>query len=208
MEKETIKKASFSLMFILGVIVAILVFANIEYAPEITKEYETFKPVHVYKPGEGNPGTGASGFLEIYFINLSSADSSGYGQNTTATFETWATANMPGKTPYGTADEFEWETESDKTFVILVRVRYNDTHAKDGANWFGTDTDVQLTMTCTAWTVGANIANASGTRYESSNTSGFTYLYENFVWDNSGTGYQIADDSTWAVTEIYIEAQF
>ena len=207
-DKNTFFKKAGILSGVMVVFVALIVInANLNVEP--TKE-EVWQKVYRWTPlgAEGNPGAGASGFLEIFFINISTATSGGYGLNTSSTFETWATANMPGKTPYGNADEFEWDTESEKTFVILVRVRYNQTHAWETDHWNGADTDVQLTMTCTDWAVGSNINNVSGTRIESANNSAYTFLYENFYWDNSGTGYQIADDSTWAVTEIYIEARF
>ena len=187
-------------------VVAILVItANLN--DEIIVKEETFKPVHVFRLGEGAElSAGESGFMEFYLINIS--DAQGYIQNTSATLEAWAEANMPGLTPYGDADEFHIETESEKTFVILVRYCFNATHAKDGDDWNGADTDVQLTLTCTNWLVGDNIDNVSGTRYESANNSEYTLLYENFVWDNSGTGYQIADDATWTCVEIYGEAKF
>ena len=98
--------------------------------------------------------------------------------------------------------------ESEKTFVIMVRTRYNKTHAWETDHFNGADCDTQITVTCTSWAVGSNINNVSGTPYETRNNTGEDYIWINFVWDNSGTGYQIADDATLTNSEIYIEARY
>lgn len=183
------------------------------FSPVLMERKEVFQAVQIISPlgAEGTLGAGASGFLSIYFMNLSDYTEDGYGLNTSSTHETWSDANMPTTTPnaWANADEFDIESfASETTFVIMVRCRFNDTHAKDGADWFGTDTDVQITVACTSWAVGSNIANASGTMNETSNDSAFTFFYANWVWDNSATGYQISDDAVMTISEIYIEARF
>lgn len=198
-----VKKAGILSGIIVTLIVLVMVFSNFN-SVSITEM--TFKPVDIWSVGEGNPGAGASGFLWFGFTNLS--DATGYDENSTSTLETWATANMVGKTPYGDADEFHFEYESEKTFAIIVQVRYNKTHCWETDHFNGARTDVQLTLTCTDWAVGSNINNVSGTRYETRNNTGEDYIWENFVWDNGGTGYQMADDSTFDCSEIYIEAKF
>lgn len=211
MEKTFFRKAGFVFGFSVCIVALLVIIANLNVEP--SSETEAWQCVQVWSPlgAEGDPGAGASGFLEIFFMNLSSADVLGYGLNTSSTHETWSDANMPGASPnaWASADNFDITSfESEKTFVFMVRVRYNATHAKDGANWNGADTDVQITVTCTSWKVGANINNVSGTRIETSNNSAYTFLYENFYWDNGGTGYQISDDAKMTTSEVYIEAKF
>lgn len=203
------KKAGVGLgLFAMIVFVAgLMILANTSVVNDEIIEKEVFQRVHIWTPlGEDDPGSGASGFLEFFIMNLS--DANGYAQNDSSIIEGWCVANMVGKTPYGTADEFHLEVQSDKTCVFGVKARFNSTHLKDGADWFGTDADVQITLTCTDWAVGSNIGNVSGTLYESSNDSSFDFFYGMWIWDNSGTGYQFGDDCTWTLSEIYIEAKF
>jgi hypothetical protein len=185
----------------------------IDIVPEPTIREETWKPVYIWTPlgAEGDPGAGASGFLEIFYMNISSQTGTGYGLNTSSTHETWCDANMPSASPnaWANADNYEISSfESEKTFIIMVRVRYNKTHAWETDHFNGADCDTQITVTCDDWAVGSNINNVSGTAYETRNNTGEDYIWINFVWDNSGTGYQIADDATLTNSEIYIEAKF
>ena len=185
----------------------ILISANI--TPQTSqKDNLMWQAVQVFDPlGAGEEVTdNESGFIMFALINLS--DANGYKQNNSDIMEDWAEANMPGLTPHSGNDSFYFETESEKTFAVLVMTQYNYTHVGDAGVFIDTRADCQLTMTCTDWVVGANINNVSGTRCVSSNNSGYGCIYINWVWDNGGTGYQIADGSTWAVPEIYIEANF
>ena len=211
MHKEfNIGKAGVFTGLLVCVVSLLIVWANLPSEIIVEKDWQV---VQVWSPlgAEGNPGAGASGFLEIYFMNLSTWTSGGYGVNTTATLEGWCNANMPTASPnaWASADNFEITSfESEKTFVIGTKWRWNDTHAKDGANWFGNDTNVKITVTCDNWVVGANINNVSGNMIESSNNSAYTYLYTITWWTNGGVGYQIADDATLTIAEIYGEAKF
>lgn len=196
------------------IILLILVVSNINQG--IISDYEEttiWQVVQIWTPtaAEGNPGANASGFLEIFFMNISSTDSTGYGLNTSTTHETWSDANMPGATSnaWANADNFDITSfESSKTFIIMIRVRYNQTHAHNGTIYLNSSCDTQLTVTCTSWVVGSNIANVSGDQYVTYNDSATNYIWINFVWDNGGTGYQIVDDSVMTTSEIYIEAKY
>jgi len=214
--KRKYTKAGVGFGAVIGIlfISVLLVLSNVSEMVEPTVEKEkVWQKVHRWTPlgAEGNPGAGASGFLEIFFMNISSDNATGYGLNTSSTHETWSDANMPGATPnaYANADEFDIEDfESEKTFVIMVRTRYNKTHAWDTDKFIDTDTDCQITVTCNDWAVGANINNASGEKNVTRNNTGEDYIWINWIWDNSGTGYQIADDAILTTSEIYIEARF
>ena len=203
----------------IGLLTGILCFAvsiliitsNINTSVE---KIETEQCIYRWTPAtasEGDPGAGNSGFIEIFFMNISSADANGYGLNTSSTHETWSDANLPDATPnaWANADNFDITYfNSETTFVILVRTRYNKAHAWETDHFNAGDCDTQITVTCTDWAVGSNIANVSGDQYVTRNNTGDNYIWINYVWDNSGTGYQIADDSTLTVSEIYIEAKF
>ena len=213
--RNRIIKASVISGISICIVAGLLIVANMNdvfvpekiFTPDTEEKKMSIKPVQVFSPGEGAALTGnESGFMEFYLINLS--DANGYIQNTSATIESWAVANMPGKTPYGDDDEFYFETESEKTFAVLVRTFYNYTNVGDAGIFIDTRAYCQLTMTCTDWAVGSNIDNSSGTKYISHNVSSDDGIYINWVWDNSGTGFQFADGSTWEVSEIYIAAEF
>jgi hypothetical protein len=209
MNKINIKKAGLLTGITICAITILVITANI---PQIEKE-ERFQKVYIWTPtaAEADPGAGASGFLEIFFMNISSQDSNGYGLNTSSTHETWSDANLPSATPnaWASADNFDITYfDSETTFVFMVRVRYNKTHAWETDHFNGADCDTQITVTCTDWAVGGDINNVSGTAYETRNNTGEEFIWINFVWDNAGTGYQIADDSTMTISEIYIEAKY
>ena len=218
-EKEMkYKKAGMVGMFLFCVfVVGILLGTNFTeqtiYEPEHIEE-EVFQVVQVFYPleSEGNPGSGASGFLEIFWINISTQDSGGYWSNTSSTHETWSDANMPGCSPnaWASADNFDIQSfESEKTFVIMVRARFNKTHAWETDHFNQADCDVHITVTCTSWAVGSNINNVTAEHSnETRNSTGEDYIWINYIWDNGGTGYQIADDAVMTTSEIYIEARF
>jgi hypothetical protein len=211
MKKENIKKAGIFTGILVCFVAAIMLLSNINISNDVDEQ--RFQPVYVWTPlgAEGDPGAEESGFLEIIYMNISSTDGTGYGVNDSSTLESWATANMPTTTPnpYANADNYDLQSfQSEQTFVILVRVRYNKTHAWETDKFIDTDCDCQITVTCTSWAVGSNINNASGTAYVSQNSTDDPYIWINWVWDNSGTGYQIADDSVLTNSEIYIEARF
>ena len=159
---------------------------------------------------EADPGLNTSGFLQIFFVNHSATPNATFNQNDSSVLESWCDTNMPGATPnaWANADNFDIESfASELTFVIMVRTRYNKTHAWDTDKFIDTDCDTQITVTCTDWAVGGNIANVSGTKAITYNNTGEDYIWINWVWDNSGTGYQIADDAILTVSEVYIEAR-
>jgi len=191
-------------------IVALLIVSNISHVvqPQVEKE-RVWQRVYVWTPlGEGSP-TG-SGFLEIFFINHSAAPATCYDENTSATLESWCVANMPGKTPYATADDFNVELASEVSFDIVIRVRFNLTHVGDGADFIDTRADCQITTSCTSWADGENDANTSATGYVvSGNNTAWGYIYINFYWNaDDNNGYQISDDAVLTISEIYIEAKF
>lgn len=197
---------------IICILSLILVLANI--SDESLIEEEQMKCVQRWTPelgAEATPAAGASAFLWIGWMNISTEDSTGYGLNTTSTHETWCDAQLPNCVPnaWANSDEFDITYfDSETTFVILVKNRYNKTHAWETDHFNGGDTNTKITVTCDNWAVGSNINNVSGDRYESRNDSSEDFIWEIWVWDNGGTGYQVADDATLTTVEIYQEAKF
>jgi hypothetical protein len=178
-----------------------------------------WQQVYVWSPlgAEGNPGAGASGFLEIFFINHSAnantTYTSGNGANNSYTLEDWCNASMPGHVAFATADSFNLDLVSEQAFDIAVKVRFNRAHAYEATQFNDTDCDCQITMTCTGWADGNNEANVSamtnGAAVVVGNNTAWDFIYILFVWKaTDGNGYQLADDATLTISEIYIEAKF
>ena len=79
---EKIKKIGFGAGITTCIIMLLLIVSNINQGLiEPPTKQEEWQTVQVWTPlgAEANPGAGASGFLEIFFMNLSSADQWGYG---------------------------------------------------------------------------------------------------------------------------------
>ena len=153
---------------------------------------------------ENDPGAGASGFLEIFFPNHTATPQTAYDENTSATIETWCVTNMPGKTPYASADNFNVKIAHSITFDILVKVRYNKTEgpwnstAWDNASW-------RVNITLAGHIV---ISDVTGTGVELTNDSTDDFYWGSTYWTNSGSGYTLPADGTATITEISIEAKY
>ena len=205
-KKKGYKKAGVSLGTVAGVAIVATLLILTGPTPRIVNEDGVWQVVwegNLASAAENDPGAGASGFLQIFFINHTAAPATAYDENTSATLETWCTANMPGKTPYASADEFNVEIDHSTTFDILVRVRFNQTHAHNGTAFV--DSDTRVNITCSG---DLSIADATGTNVVSHNTSGGTFIWINVYWNNGGAGYSINKDETFDVDEISIEAKF
>jgi len=176
--------------------------------------FDTYIPTwHVIWEGslaeaaEANPGTGASGFLEIFWINHTATPATAYLQNTSATLEAWCVANMPGLTPYASADNFNVQIASNKLFDIVVRCRWNKTVCFDyNKNMFiGVDVRVNISVSGGGITISGA---SSGTNVNSYNSSTANYLWTNTYWNSGGTGYYIQKGGTSTVAYISLQARY
>jgi hypothetical protein len=150
---------------------------------------------------DGNPGTGASGIMEIfiyahaanpnvtYATNLSSVSPSCYAARNTLN------GACAGNVPYAT------------TFDIVVKVRYNATHAYNttGSVWEPTWTTALIT--CANLAVGADTVMFGVTT--GSNT---TYLWRQFYIQDAngglGAGFTITHGQVVNVTSFKMQAYF
>ena len=212
MNKNNIIQKGIITSMIATVIAVLVITANIENE-SFVKEEERFQAVYIWTPtgGEGDPGSGASGWTEIFFMNLSDWTAGGYGVNNTATLEGWCDAQLPNCDPnaWASADNFDITYfDSETTFVIGCRGRFNQSHAWETDHWNGNDTNIKITVSCDDWVVGSNINNVSGSMIETANNTDYNFFYANWWWTNGGVGYQIGDDATLTTSEIYVEAKF
>jgi hypothetical protein len=161
---------------------------------------------------EGNPGAGSSGFLEIFFTNHSASPDTAYNENTSATIEGWCVANMPGKTPYASADAFCTELNYGVTFDIVVKVRYNKTNAWDGAKFINSNCRVNITLTGFGT---AGMTEIIGSQVVLRNDTSDDFIWLSYYWQDVdgafGSGFSITKGSPWTankITEIKIWAKY
>ena len=148
---------------------------------------------------EADPGDGNSGFLSIY-IHPHQADLGGYNENSSSNLETNCTnAGLN----YVNADDTEIDIAHSTAFDIVARVRGDDDHCKRGSDWW--DTDLNCTLT---YSDGSETDAQPDASFATHNASTSTYLYMNFVWDGSGSGYTISKGATSEIQEIIFSAYY
>lgn len=202
------KKAGVRLGLVVGLVIAMfLVYATFP-TPELVMDEETEQWNIVFKgsiaeAAESNPGAGASGFLEIFFTNHSGSPATAYSENTSATLESWCVANMPGKTPYASADSYNLELDHSVAFDIVVKVRFNKTHAWNGSAFIDGDTRVNITFSGG----GVVIADVTGTNVVVRNDTSDQFIWVNVYWA-AGAGYDLDKSGTSTNSEISIEARY
>ena len=152
---------------------------------------------------EYSPGAGVieSGWLEIYIYPHDADPGTTYAENTSATLETASLI-------YADTDAFSESLVSETSLDIVVRGRWNKTHAYNFDQFEDTRCRIKITVTCDDWAVGANINDIEGTLVVSQNISTNDFIWCNVYWNNADAGYQIKDDATLTISEISIEGEF
>ena len=208
MEKINRKKAGKSLSMVFAVTIALLLLIFSMPQPVLVENEGSWNVVwrgNLAEAAEGNPGSGASGFLEIFYVNHSADEAAdSYEENTSATIEGWCTAGYG----YASADNFLLEISSAVTFDIVVRVRFNKTHAYETDHFVDTDCRVNITHTGLD---GTALSDITGTNVITHNDSADEYIWMNVFWNNTASGHSIAAGGLAAdnqCTEISIEAKY
>jgi hypothetical protein len=196
------KKAGIRVGLILALVIG-MTFAYITLpSPQLiqdpnTKSWHVIWESNLASAAEANPGAGAGGILEIYFVNHTDTVTT---QNTTATIEGWCTAAGLG---YASADNFNTELAHSVAFDVCVRVRGNETMCDRGGNWFPADLKVEWTSADLS--VGADTAMVGAITL---NNTALPYLYMNFEDDNGDAGFTLSKDGTAQITSIKFSAYF
>lgn len=211
MDSTNVKKRSSRLGLIVGVaIIAFLLYTSVISNIQVKQKegkWQVLWEGSLAEASEGNPGTGASGFLEIFFVNHSGSPATAYDTNTSSLMETWANANMGTGVgnAWANADSFNLQLKHSTTFDVVVRVRYNHTHAWDGVKFVDADTRVNITASGGGVTISGTV---SGTNVVSYNNTGMAYIWINVYWTNGGAGYQLTKGGTCTVSSISIQAKY
>jgi hypothetical protein len=186
---------------VLGIIVG-LIWASAGPYPQVVnddKGWHILFDGNLAQAAEGNPGAGASGILEIFFINHSATNAYKY-VNTSATLESWCTTAGLG---YASADDFNVELAHSVLFDICIKVRVNKTHAWDGSKFI--DSWVRMNITSADLGIGALTAMEKYVYY---NNTGQTYIWLCFFYDFSNAGYDLSKDESADITAIRLEAYY
>ena len=191
-------KAGIISSVLVGVICGLVVMANVDLNP--VSEVRGWQMIDDWKwLGEGDPGAGASGILEVFFINHS-ATNAYTNFNTSTTLEGWCTAAGLG---YAEADDFNLEISYNVVFDIVVKVRVNKTHCWNGTAFI--DAYVRMNITSTDLGISADSAMEKAVLY---NNTGQDYIWLMFYYDFSDSGTSISRDETADITSIKLEAYY
>jgi len=179
-EKKNIKKAGMVSGIAIGLVVAVLFMANIGNvvvdSPESVERQLMFREVWLPFLGTNDPGSGASGVMNV-FVNATNTSASPYTDNLTGAYESGDVNNshIGSDVPYSTA------------FDVIVQVRWNRTHAYD------TDWNLSLVRAYANCTV---LGVTAIQMVEANITSVNDYIYVSYFLRDSdggaGTGFTIA----------------
>jgi hypothetical protein len=188
--KQLIFGSTMTTLVIVGIVVGMLVSQSL-LAPIMPDRF--WRPVQA---ADGNPGAGASGLLEIFIYPHQANPAATYAANLSsasayAARNTW-NGTLTGDVPYAPT-----------TFDIVIKVRFNATHAYNASAPGWDMTYVKALITCAALSIGADtemeeveIAHADA------------YIWVNFWMDNSNNGYTVSHGATTNVTSVKLQAYF
>lgn len=197
MKNET-KKMTFGTLLLVGIICSMLV---------ATQVLMPFAGWHtIASAADGNPGTGASGVLEIFIYTHQAVPATAYAANLSSVSPLcYASRNTlngscTGNVPYAT------------TFDIVVKCRYNATHAYNTTGSVWMLTWVKALITCANLGVGADTALTSVTTNCVQIGKNATYMWVNYWIADSdagaGAGFTITHGQVVNVTSFKMQAYF
>jgi hypothetical protein len=177
-------------LVIIGIVVGLMVSQSL-LAPVMPDRF--WRSV---RAADGDPGAGESGMLEIFIYPHQTDPNTTYQSNLTAAAayanrSTW-NGSCTGDVPYAPTK-----------FDIVIKVRYNTTHAYNSSASAWDGTFVRANITCSDLGIAENtsmhkihILNASD------------YMYVNYYVNNTVAGFNISHGQTINVTYVKIEAYY
>ena len=201
MKNTKTKRFAFGSLFTVGLVAAMLI-AMLTVPSQLNmKGWNT-----IASAADGNPGTGASGVLEIFIYKHQGTPGTAYAANlSSASPDCYAARNTlngacTGNVPYAT------------TFDIVIKCRYNVTHAYNTTGSVWEITWVKGLITCANLAVGADTALTSVTTNCVKIGSNATYMWVNYWISDSnagaGAGFTITHGQIVNVTSFKMQAYY
>jgi len=189
-EQTNAKKLTFTAVLVCGLIAGMMVMVQVLPNQLGIPGWHT-----IASAADSNPGTGASGVLDIFVYPHQATPGTAYAANLSAgaAYAERNTLNgaCSGNVPYATA------------FDLVIKCRYNATHAYNttGSLWMLSWT--QGLITCANLGIGADT-----TMSVVKIGSNATYLWVNFYINNGGSGYTITHGQVVNVTSFKMQAYY
>jgi len=191
-KNKLVKTTAVSLLLV-GAVIGLVMIANMNPQEIISSIGQ--RGWSTVATAEGNPGAGASGVLQIYIYPHQAVPATAYA------------ANLSTATAYGYADNLNTSCGTDvpfsTAFDIVVKCRFNVTHAYNVTAAAWVDAWVRANITCANLAIGAYTAM---TWVQITNTT--EYMWGNFYINNGGAGYQISHGQNINVTLFRVQAYF
>lgn len=174
--------------FVTGLMINASIFNTVETQPVLKPGWNTVA-------ADGDPGAGASGMLEIFIYPHDADPAVTYASNLSsasayASRNTW-NGTLTGDVPYDTA------------FDIVIKVRFNTTHAYNSTSSAWEIALVRANITCADLSIGALTAMS-----KAQITTTATYMWVNFYMNNGGAGYTRTHGVNTNVTSLVIQAYY
>lgn len=216
MNKESFKKAGVRWGTIFGIFFVVLLLSTQMIPTPQLKPEPSWHIVWEGSLAEATEATltaGASQFLEIFFINHSVIPWDAYDNNLSYIYETWCNASLDADGAAGTtnhayaiADNFNLTVKWGTTFDVVCRVRFNKTHAWDGAKFLNSSCRVNITMAGGGVTI---LGTTSGNNIETRNDTSDDFIWINVYWDGvAHAGYTLNKNGISLVSQISIQAKY
>jgi len=185
---------------VIGIFVS-LIFMGSGFYPRVEMDERSWHVVwegNFAQAAESDPGEGASGILEIFFVNHTTSNVT---ENTSATIEGWCDDNNLG---YASADDFNVELAHSVTFDIAIKVRANQTNAYRTDKFF--DSDVRVRMTSSDLGISADTV-LDGFVLDNDTTDTFIWMMFETKGNGAG-GFSLTKDESNDITSIKFECYY
>ena len=181
--KEYAIKGSAVTLLTIGLVVGMLVISNSSPVPtEVVEQVRQWQKDVLHPVGDNDPGVGNSGVLRVYIYKHQANPATAYASNLTApsanvyAYGDTNNTHIGSIVPYNTA------------FDIVVKVRWNKTHAFNETSHVWEHSWVRGNITCAAF----GLSDDAMGEQNISGTTNDVYIWMHYYWNNAGVGETIS----------------
>jgi len=199
-KKGVLSRRGVHVGIVITLVLAVYGFSTV--VPVIYNQERGWSTIWELARGDGNPGAGASGVLQIYVYPHQAVPGTAYASNlSTATAFAWGD-NLNQQLPNGgTSVPF------DTAFDLVVKVRANQTHAWNTSSSQWMMTWIRAYMTCADLSV-AGDTECVETQIATANDYVWTHYYLQDADGGAGNGFTISHGEKVNVTNFKFQAFF